>query len=101
MSAQFFTAVTQYAKYLLDEESFEAASSSKTVRAPQPRCKNAPSDHAWPPPAAWTFFNASVEDILFKTLPPAVSCHKSFECIPAYDAAKCAEALASWVSQPC
>ncbi|OTA68101.1 FAD-binding domain-containing protein [Hypoxylon sp. EC38] len=67
-------------------------------------CKCYPGDECWPTANAWAELNSTVDGNLLVNIPPAASCHNSFEgplgTISTYDAAACADATAMWSDEP-
>lgn len=59
------------------------------------------SDHAcWPTNKDWEKLNKTVDFKLQRAIPPGAVCHKTYgNSSSVYDAAKCAEVNANWLSE--
>lgn len=75
----------------------------RTWNGQQYACKTYYDDPAWPKATEWKQLNASVGGNLEVVIPPAASCHNTFQGllgnISTYNAAKCAEETAKFADE--
>jgi len=75
---------------------FQPLLQSRAPPSKPDQCKCHPGDACWPTPSQWSSLNQTVSGRLVLAIPPGAACYLSFNGLPTFDAAKCAETAANW-----